>query len=764
MNVIANNCPPLVASLDDALHEIFGFGDFREGQREVVEAVVAGQDTLVVMPTGSGKSLCFQLPACVIDGITLVVSPLIALMKDQLDALLEFGIPATFINSSIGLEEQRSRLREIVAGRYKVVYVAPERFRNQGFLDAIARVRVGLFAIDEAHCISQWGHDFRPDYLTLGHARTLLGCPTTVALTATATPNVQQDILRQLSLPDANVVVSGFARPNLFFEVFHARRREDKRHRIRALLNHYSGESAVIYCATRKQVEEVAADLKQGGIEAGVYHGGLGDAERVYVQDAFMDSDQPVLVATNAFGMGVDKSDVRAIIHYNMPGSIEAYYQEAGRAGRDGEPSHCLMLYNYADRGIHDFFIGNSNPTAQTVQRLWEALAKHGVGTHALSTDQLAQHLSRGKNAERVHPMAVEAALRQLRSAGHIDYGYRDGYPWLQVVDQARVRDLRIDFEGLQRRRDAEERHLLDVLSYASGQSCRQQFLLRYFSSKKSAEKTCGNCEICSGRPEYALKASASSGTTSAGADRIHSLDPPELLVRKLLSGVARARGKWGAHNVAGMLRGSAAKKITAAGLDKLSTFGVLSYLRQQDVVDLLDLCQRCRLTTQNVHACVSLTDEGAEVMMGTRPMPDALQQQLAMRLSFGAQSPTRPTSSSTSTSAPRAPTISAEGASSDTYERTLDMVRQGMDYDEIAKERGLTSASVLRHFMVLANDGHAIDLEGHLDGQILPMLRDAAQDWVFGAPLAPLKERMPASCTYDALKIHLVQILMERQ
>lgn len=754
MNTTLSTCPPLVESLDDALHDIFGFEEFREGQREVVEGVVAGRDTLVVMPTGSGKSLCFQLPACVIDGITLVISPLIALMKDQMDALKEFGIPATLINSSISFEEQRSRLREIVQGRYKVVYVAPERFRNQFFLDAISQIRVGLLAIDEAHCISQWGHDFRPDYLALGQVRELLGRPTTVALTATATPDVQQDILRQLSLENAEVVISGFARPNLFFEVFPTRQHKDKHQRIQELVNHWAGESVVIYCATRKQVEEVIFELKRAGIEAGMYHGGLSDADREYIQDAFMSSERPVLVATNAFGMGVDKPDVRAIIHYNFPGSIEAYYQEAGRAGRDGQPAHCLLLYNYADRRIHDFFVENSNPTPDVIRRLWAMLSKYGVGTHALSNDQIAQHLNRsGRGAERVHPMAVDSALRQLRAAGHIDYGYRDGQPWVAILDQARARDLRIDWANMQKRRDNEERHLLDVIAYASGHTCRQQFLLRYFSSRKSSQQKCGHCDVCSGRPEYAQNQAAARRESP-----IYSPDSLDLLVKKLLSGVARVRGKWGTHAVAGMLRGSASKKLREGGLDRLSTFGLLGYLRQQDLVELLDYCQQGGLVTQNVHGAIALTDLGVEVMRGAASLPDFVQDSFARRVRFGEAGAVPPV---------RRRSVAARedlGGAADTYERTLELLQQGKSFEEIATERGLTTASILRHLMVLADDGHALDLSGYVKEEWLPRIREVAGDWEVGKPLAPLKEQLPIHLSYDELKLHLAFILGERR
>jgi ATP-dependent DNA helicase RecQ len=739
---------PLAANIDEALMNVFGFDGFRPGQRDVVEAVVRGKDTVIVMPTGSGKSLCYQLPACVIEGVTLVVSPLIALMKDQLDALTAFGVPATFINSSISFEEQRERLWGMASGKYKVVFVAPERFKNDGFCQALSRTHIGLFAIDEAHCISQWGHDFRPDYLTLGKARKMLGKPTTLALTATATPRVQEDIARQLEIDEAEVIVSGFERPNLFFEVFMARRKDDKIDRMMALLDHYQSGTAVIYCATRKQVEEVYGELREARYEVGMYHAGLSDVEREDIQDAFMSGDVPILVATNAFGMGVDKSDVRAIIHYNIPGSIEAYYQEAGRAGRDGEPAHCLLLYNAMDKGIHEFFIENSCPTRQSVERAWTYLSKLGVGTHDLSADMLTEHLNRsGGRSERLHGWGVESVLRLLQRGGHVDFGIRDGRPFITVIDKVRAKDLRIDWDDVEKRRGLEEQHLTDVLRYTSGQSCRQGYLLRYFSSKLANNtRRCGHCDACSGRPDYADK------LTGPIRQAVSCKEPHDVVVRKTLSGIARARGRFGAHVVASMLRGSKSKKVFSAGLNELSTYGIIDYLPQQDLVDVLDWCMRSRLTTQNVHGAISLTDEGIAVMKGASPLPPALEEQMGRRFVVG--------------KTPKGFVVrkrSSPAEDGDTYLTTLELFREGLSVDEIADRRGLSSQSILRHLMVLADQGHTFDLDGHLDGKLLPMLRDLAEEWKMGDALAPLKEQLPASCSYAMLKLHLAKILMER-
>ncbi len=738
---------PLAGDADAALEEIFGFPAFREGQREVIDTVLSGQDTVVVMPTGSGKSLCYMLPACVIEGLVVVVSPLIALMKDQTEALEEFGIPATCIHSGLSLPEQEERLTALRLGVYKVVLVAPERFKSGRFTRAIEGLPVGLFAIDEAHCISSWGHDFRPDYLVLDEVRRQLGEPTTMALTATATPAVQRDIAAQLELEDPKIVVSGFRRPNLFFEVAQTRSEQEKFDRIQAALGQVDDGSALVYCATRKQVEKVCRRLEQAGLHPLPYHGGLPDARRDEVQDAFMASDAPLLVATNAFGMGVDKSDVRLIAHFNIPGSVEAYYQEAGRAGRDGEPATCMLLFNYADRGIHDFFTENSYPDQSVVLRLWKTLSQYGVGTHPLDADMLADFLSRGGGG-RVHSWAVQSALRLLERGGHVDSGLRDGRPWLAVLDLSRDRDLRIDFDELDRRRKIATDHLRDVIRYAQTAECRQVFLIRYFSDRGATIEECGYCDRCQGPLVFDELLDAP----------VLIRDEPQLLVRKLLSGVARTRGRWGTHVVAGMLRGSRAKKILQSSLSNLSTYGLLSEYRQADLVRLLDVLGQAGLTEQNRHGALLLTAQGKEVMVSDDPLPRAVEALFSRHVTTTPGAARR----AAATTKKRA-TRSATGPLADTYLRTLQMVRDGLDYKAIAERRGLTTGSVLRHFLVLAGQGHDLGIDAHRDGAILPELREIAADWTPGDPLKPLKEELTAICDYDELKLNLAILLSER-
>lgn len=354
------------------LKEYFGYDTFRPGQETLIDAVLAGRDVLGIMPTGAGKSLCYQVPALLLPGITLVISPLISLMKDQVQALNQAGIHAAYINSSLTEGQIRKALKFAAEGRYKIIYAAPERLETYEFLQFAKAVEISMLTVDEAHCISQWGQDFRPSYLKiLQFLKELDRRPVLSAFTATATEKVKEDILCVLGLKDPAVLVTGFDRKNLYFAVENTRKKDTY---VQTYIREHPKESGIIYCATRKNVDKLWQNLAEMGIDAARYHAGMSNEERRQAQEDFIYDRLPVMVATNAFGMGIDKSNVRYVLHYNMPQSMENYYQEAGRAGRDGEPAECILLYSPQDIAVNRFLMDSKEMNAEFTPSEWEAV------------------------------------------------------------------------------------------------------------------------------------------------------------------------------------------------------------------------------------------------------------------------------------------------------------------------------------------------------------------------------------------------------
>ena len=484
----------------ELLQDRFGYPDFRPGQAEVLEAL-ATHDVLGVMPTGGGKSLCYVLPALEV-GRTLVISPLIALMQDQVEALEAVGVPATFINSTLNRAEQNRRYADFEAGRIALLFIAPERLANRRFLDGLARGGVRLLVIDEAHCISEWGHDFRPDYLALGGAREQLGRPRTLALTATADPTVRRDILARLGIaPEAREVLTSFDRPNLRFQVAPIASARERLSWLVAYARERSGQSGIVYARTRRSVEETAETLNAAGVPAQGYHAGMGGAARATIQRRFTTGRAPLIVATNAFGLGIDKPDVRYVVHLQMPGRLEAYYQEAGRAGRDGEPAECTLLYSRRDHSLQRRFIDQAHPDDEVVRRSWTQLV-------AIQQLDPQRPLSPSEFEDAAGRDGWALTVKALRSSGLL----AEGELRLSSLDPGAPIDTRAIAE---RRRYAESR-LAQMAEYAETSGCRRELILRYFGEPPApvgangarSAGGCGGCDNCSGAvraeaPEY---------------------------------------------------------------------------------------------------------------------------------------------------------------------------------------------------------------------------------------------------------------------
>ena len=473
--------------LNEALEELYGFADFRGPQREIIAHHLAGESALVLMATGDGKSLCYQLPAFVGDGLTIVVSPLIALMDDQVAALEARGLPATCIHSMLDKRERQARLDAVLRGDVKLLYCTPERFRVGDFLERIRGAGVRRLAVDEAHCLSQWGHDFRPDYQRLGDVRRALGDVPCLALTATATPQVQDDIRATLGLQDARLFHTGIARDNLALSVHHALTDQDKLDRLEQVLRR-TGGPAIVYCALIKDLRMLESELQRRDFWPMVYHGDLSAHERRTQQAKFQARDDALMLATNAFGMGVDKADIRAIVHWQLPRTLEAYYQEVGRAGRDAKGSFCELLYREEDLVIQRNFTEWANPTADFACDVIDHMVSLGDRLHAADVATLREtFLTKNR-----HDGRVDTVLRLLRAAGCTT---GEAGLDLQLVRVPDTREVEAWLPEDKRQNDL--MGLLKMVRYASEPECRKRTIHAHFGFDDDFADGCGSCDVC---------------------------------------------------------------------------------------------------------------------------------------------------------------------------------------------------------------------------------------------------------------------------
>ncbi len=631
-----------------ALRRIFGFEDFRPGQAEAVGAALADRDALVVMPTGSGKSVCYQLPALMRDDLTVVVSPLVSLMQDQVSAATRVAHGRVeLVNAQRGYAANQEVVARAVAGDLRLLYVAPERFASPGFVAAMQRAAIGLFVVDEAHCVSQWGHDFRPDYFSLADAARAVGARSTIALTATATPLVADDSERRLALRSPARVTTGFDRPILSFAVVGWAGAADKERRLAAALREPGALPAIVYSGTRDATEALARSLS-GGVEDPVlcYHAGMDRGRRFAAQERFMSGDASVIVATNAFGMGIDKSNVRTVCHASVPGSLEAYYQEAGRAGRDRRPGRCLLFAEQRDKGLHVFFIQRASISDGALARVAERLQWAGLdGRYDLALSELsgvtAERDRRGRRGRRGgDDETVRAIIGHLARAGAIA-------PEPSPPDRAAGRmltgwDRRVAALCLSSVREAERarwRQYRSIWEYVERTRCRRAALLAHFGDGSEPAPSVDCCDVCApgvagaagkvavarngGRSAVTPGVSGAAGRVAAArgggsgsqptpdrnlAEKAHQefassarskaapagfrsggIGASGELDRAIVAVVVAARPPVGRTRAVEILRGGRSKVIADHSYDGLPVYGAFSHLRSADVLGRVD-------------------------------------------------------------------------------------------------------------------------------------------------------------------------------